>query len=158
MLTEKQKAKRYPEAAVARELSEWYWQPPGGESKATGVRSRNEDILGTLHRESNGEAVLAVTHGGSMRVWQFILERHTPTSWEIMDKDKAFKMENCMILHYSRRNPFNGEIARKLTWLRAICPCDETKSWNNGEWIELSFKKFTDDELLAGAELHTRLF
>jgi len=158
MLTPEQKHDRYPEVAESRELSEWYWHPPGGESLATGVRSRFEDILDTLHREVQGQPVIAVTHGETIRVAQFILERHTPATWEIMDGSENFKVNNCQILHYSRRNPETGEIANRLNWMRSICPWDETKSWANGEWAELQYKTFSDAELLEGVEIYDRLF
>lgn len=158
MLNKAQKAERYPEVQASRELSEWYWHPPGGESLATGVRSRFEDILETLHREANGKSVLAVTHGEMIRVTQFILERHTPATWEIMDASEQFHVSNCHIIQYSRQNPVTGEIAGRLNWMRAVCPWDNSKSWANGEWSELQYKTFTDAELFEGVKLYERLF
>jgi broad specificity phosphatase PhoE len=158
MLNKQQKTERYPEVEEARHLSEWYWHPPGGESLATGVRLRIKDIYDTLHREVNGETFVAVTHGETIRTNQFVIERHTPASWEIMDSSEQFKIMNCQIVHYSRRNPFTGEVGGKLSWMRSICPWDETKSWSNGEWVEFTRQTFSDAELLAGVEIYDRLF
>lgn len=140
-----------------REQSKWYWCPPGGESLATGVRLRFEDILDTLHREHNGDKVIAVTHGETMGVARFVLERLTPEEWMEQEEDSRYDVPNMFMLHYSRRNPNNGELEDKMNWRRGICAWDDDRSWDNGKWIKIEHKKYTDQELLRLADEHANL-
>lgn len=143
-----------------RELSQWYWKPMAGESLATGVRLRVESIMNSLYRKENTVHTIAVTHGEFMRATQFVIERMTPDYWEVMDKDPAYKMQNTMIVQYSRRNPNDStaELATNYRWRRAICPWDENLSWDRGEWVELKHRKYSDDDLLASVEGYEPLF
>lgn len=151
------RARLWPHAMHLKELNEWYWAPPGGEALASGVRLRVSSWIDTLHRKKNVDSVLVVDHGELHRVAQFVFERMTPASWAVMDKDKKFRVRNTMILQYTRRNPFTGEISKKLTHTRAICPWDESLSWNNGEWREIPYNRPTDDELLQVVEKFPRI-
>lgn len=155
--TIKMRETQYASCTASRKLSEWYWCPTGGESLATGVRNRFEDILDSLHRQAPDGRVIAVTHGEMIRTAQFVLERMTPLEWEKMDDDPAYKMNNCQILHYTRKDPVTGEIARRMTWRRGISPWDPSKSWDNGEWVRLEDVVFTDESLLAEAEALKRV-
>lgn len=143
-----------------KKMNEWYWKPQGGESLATGVRSRVGMVIDSLYRLDNNERnVVAVTHGEFIRVAQFVIERMSPDFFNEMDADPAFKVENTMVLQYARQNPNNVEDIRdRFHWRRAICPWDESKSWHNGEWVEFETQKHSDNELLAYAEKHPRFF
>lgn len=157
VLDEGERLKLFPHSANLKHINEWYWCPPGGESLATGVRERVTNIFGTLHREAEEQDVIGVTHGETLRVFQFLLERHTPGEWLEMDENPEYKMQNCQILHYTRINPETGELNRKIKWMRSICPWDESKSWNNGEWVELNRFTYSDAELLEGVNNLPRL-
>lgn len=140
-------------------MNEWYWKPQGGESLATGVRARVEFVMESLHRSGNLNNVVAVTHGEFIMVAQFVIERMTPDQFNERDEDPAFKVENTMVLEYTRQNPKDStDIRNSYTWRRATCPWDETRSWAGGEWVEFHTKKFSDDELLTFAETHPRFF
>lgn len=125
----------------------WYWRPRGGETLAGDVRERFESFLTTLHRKAADEKVIAVSHGGWMQAARFVLERLTPQEWLSQFRTPEYKLWNCQILHYTRINPETGEKAPYLKWRRSICPWDETRSWNNGEWVEINAKKYSDAEL-----------
>jgi broad specificity phosphatase PhoE len=148
----------YKRNLASRALSEWYWCPTGGESLAAGVRLRFEDILDTLHRQSGHGKVIAVVHGEMIRTAQFVIERMTPLQWEEMDDDEAYKMSNCQILHYTRKNPETGELTEKLQWRRSISPWDSALSWNDGQWTKIEPRTYSDEDLITEADSLPRIF
>jgi broad specificity phosphatase PhoE len=142
-------ARLYRISKRLRDQNEWYWCAPGGESLATGVRLRWERLLNTMHREMDGDTFIGVTHGGTIEVGRVILERLLIPEWLAQQQDEQHKVSNTQVLHYTRRDPETGKDAGKLRWLRSICPWDEERSWNGGEWMELNIdRRFSDDELL----------
>lgn len=140
-----------------RQHNHWYWRPLGGETLAGDVRERFESFLTTLHRKAINGKVVAVSHGGWIQTARFVLERLTPDEWLSQVKDPEYKLWNCQTLHYTRINPETGERAPYLKWRRSVCPWDETRSWNNGEWVEINAKQYTDKELLKQVEKHQHL-
>jgi broad specificity phosphatase PhoE len=108
-------------------------RPWGG--LATDVRQRVKSIIDTLHQEASDGRVIATTHGKFMTVVRFVLERMTVEEW--LKKDQQELLENCQILHYSRRNPATGAVVSDMRWMRSICPWDLSRSWDNGQWREL---------------------
>jgi len=143
----------------SKKLSRWYWKPQGGESLATGVRLRVESIMNTFHRREGIRHTIAVTHGEFIDVSQFVLERLTPELWGLKHDDEKYKVQNCMVVQYSRVNPENPEdIRRNFNWKRGICPWDESLSWDGGQWINIGIVKYSDDELTQYVESHERLF
>jgi broad specificity phosphatase PhoE len=161
-LSKKQQKERFPESMLLKEQNEWYWKPAGGESLATGVRARFTAIMDMLYRKNDdgniADNVVAVAHGELIRVAAFVIEQMTPDQWLRMDADPAYKVQNCMVVHYSRTNPHTGEESKNFTWRRAICPWDDTLSWDNGEWTELKHKLYSDEELLNTAREYARFF
>lgn len=152
-----------PISALSRHLkhiNEWYWKPQGGESLATGVRARAELLMESLHRRGDRNSnVLAVSHGEFIRVAQFVIERMSPDYFNTTDTDPNFKVENTMVVEYTRKNPNNPtDIRDQYHWKRGTCPWDESKSWSGGEWVEFSTKKHSDNDLLTFAESHARFF
>lgn len=157
ILSESEQQARYELSCKLKMQSKWYWCPPGGESLATGVRLRFEDILETMHRELAGKKVIAVTHGETMEVARFVLERLLPEEWQQQEHDEAFKLANCQILHYTRTNPGTGELSSRLEWRRSVCAWDENLSWSNGEWVRIDRRRYDDNELLRLVESRPRL-
>lgn len=158
-LNETEQKQKYELSHRLRHQHKWYWCPPGGESLATGVRLRFEDILDTAHRELADKRMLAVTHGETIGVARYVLERMDPDEWLADDKNPRRKIENCHILHYTRISPDTGEIAPQLRWMRSICPWDETKSWEGGEWMAIPPRAtYSDEALLESVNIHANLF
>jgi len=157
MVNEAVREQIYPHSNHLKSINGWYWCPPGGESLATGVRERFSSILGTLHREAAGEDVIAVTHGETIRVAQFVIERQTPSEWLEEDENEEYKVQNTQIIHYTRVNPVTGELDSKIRWRRSICPWDETKSWNNGEWVQFDRFSYSNKDLLESVNKVHRL-
>lgn len=152
-----------PMSDISRKLKEmnaWYWNPLAGESLATSVRTRVEFVMQSLRRRgSKNSNIVAVTHGEFIAVTRFAIERMTPDHFNAQDEDPNYKIENTMVIEYTRRNPHHPtQVEDEYHWRRATCPWDLSKSWAGGEWVEFRTKKHTDAELLTFAESHPRFF
>lgn len=160
-LNQAEQLERYPLSVKLKAQHKWYWCPPGGESLATGVRLRFEDILDTLHREAAGRQVIAVTHGEMIAVARYVLERMDPDQWLANDADPARKISNCQIIEYSRQEPGDesGDLAPQLRWMRSVCPWSQSRSWEGGEWVEIPRRPtYSDHDLLRGVEAYPPIF
>lgn len=147
------------EMKLAKSKSEWYWRPPEGETLASDVRLRMAAVMETLYRKGGrSRNIVAVSHGEFLRVAQFVIEKLTPLAWEEMNADPAYGVKNCMILQYSIKNPHTGEIEDSYKWRRAVCPWDESKSWDGGEWVKFETKKYSDSGLVDLYESHGTIF
>jgi len=150
-LSKEEQRQEYANSINLKKQNEWYWKPLGGESMATGVRARFTAIMDLLYRQTHTDRVIGVTHGELIRVAQFVIEQMDPTQFVNMDADPAYKVQNTMIVHYTRVNPETGEEEDSYHWRRAICPWNESFSWDGGEWTEFRLRYLTDDELLESA-------
>lgn len=117
----------------------WFWtRPPGGEN-IPDVNSRFDSFLDTLKQKHFGQKVLAVTHGGFMRVVRYNLEQMLPGEYETSLVDPNQEIRNCSALCYSRVNPVDSsDIRPSMTWRRLIYLCNESESPDGGNWIEFS--------------------
>jgi broad specificity phosphatase PhoE len=157
-LNHEERRERYPQSTRLKDQHEWYWCPPGGESLATGVRLRFEDILGTLHRQAEDKRVIAVTHGDMIGVARYVLEHMDPDEFVATTSDPSQKINNCQVLHYSRVDPETQELAPQLRWLRSVAPCDSTGDWNSGEWMEIAPRRtWSDRDLLESVEAYPNM-
>lgn len=148
----------FPESFLLKQQHPWYWKPAGGESLATGVRSRVNGVLQRLSLHRTAEWVVAVTHGEFIRTAQFVLERLTPEEWVRVDDDKSLSITNCMIVHYSMTDPVTGENYHRYKWVRQINPMDVEASPYGGKWRELSTTLHSDEDLLASVNGYPRIF
>lgn len=149
--------KNFPFSAAMKKQSSWYWKPVGGESLATGVRFRFDSVINSLGRMVNIESVIGVTHGEFINVARFVLERMTPEQWIEMDNDPKNKIQNAMIVHYSRVNPDTGVVSKHFKFKRMVCPWDTSLSIDNGDWVYIKTRKFSDDDLLKSVEIYPNL-
>lgn len=152
ILNDEERLARFEHSYKLKGQNYWYWCPPGGESLASGVRLRYERIQNTLHRECDGQQVIAVTHGDFINAAKYVIEGLDTFQWLAQEADDAYKLWNCQIIHWSRVNPETGEMGPRIEWRRSISPWDETKSWNNGEWVHIERKRYSDEELIAFAD------
>lgn len=131
-----------------------YWVAPGGESIAQVAEDRVRNVLSTLHRETTGARVLAVTHSETMWAFRLVLERLSDEEFVALDKDKSEKINNCEAFHYSRINPRTGVQSRRLSWLRRSRPIFKDGNWvvEVGEWSEFRSQTFSNQELLDQVE------
>ena len=157
-LTDDEREAHFPLSKQNKDLNPWYWAPPGGESLATGTRLRFERFLNTLHREMPKKDVITVTHGEYMWVARFVLERMDVAEWLASDSDASQRIQNTMVLQYTRKDPENPRLrADKLMWARAICPWDMDKSINGGDWWQIERDTYSNEELLEQIERMPRL-
>jgi broad specificity phosphatase PhoE len=129
-----------------------YWVAPNGESVAQVAEDRVRNLLGTLHRECDGQRVLAVTHGDWMWAARLVLERWSDEEFAARDIDPEQQIANCQVLHYTRTDPVTGEAAEKLSWLRTAAPVRAGGGWTVAvsPWQEIGRPPLTNAELLAG--------
>ncbi len=135
-----------------REIEPLYWTPPNGESLAD-VGLRVDRLFQTLHRECDSKDVVVVCHGEVMRMVQVRLERMTQEKFHEVDSSKDTKdyIHNTQIIWYTRVNPENENDIRPYTsWVKSVCPWDETKSDNT--WKLIPRQRFTNEELLKRVE------
>ncbi len=93
------------EAAAAFPWLQEYWEtsgrffarPPGGESLAD-VAQRVYLFLGMLFRDRAGAKVLVVSHGGTMRMFRYLLERWTYD--DVVDRWSSEPIKNCGVVAY----------------------------------------------------------
>lgn len=141
LLSPQERREVYQHNEKLRQMSYYYWRPPGGESIADVVTNRTKPLLSTLYRENRGNSVIMVTHGEFIWAMRCHLERLHPIEFNIQDKDPAYKLPNCVLIHYSRRHPESGELNDRFMWRRVICPWDDKQSWNDGQWLELPLQR-----------------
>jgi broad specificity phosphatase PhoE len=148
----------FPMTVEEKAQNPWYTRLDGGESMPD-VYSRFRDFQGTLHREQSGKRVCVVSHGDFMNAARYGIERMTPEEWEKIDADRAYALQNCTILHYTRVNPNDpNDVQDKLHWRRYIYPGDIEHSPFGGQWVELSDRRrYTGEELISQATAAERL-
>jgi broad specificity phosphatase PhoE len=138
----------YSQNAKMKKIDSLYWRPPGGESIAD-VRLRIRNIFDTIHRECADRQVLIVTHGETMWATRAQLEYMQDEEWVEADKDPKQKLLNAHVIHYSRKDPSTGVIAKNMNWVRRICPY--ALGTDTG-WLPINRRIFTNNELLEQVE------
>jgi broad specificity phosphatase PhoE len=94
------------EAGAAFPWLQGYWdtfgrffaRPPGGESLAE-VAERVYLFLGMLFRDRARQKVLVVSHGGTLRVFRYLLERWTHD--EFLQRWESEPVQNCAVTSYA---------------------------------------------------------
>jgi broad specificity phosphatase PhoE len=124
----------------------WFWtRPPGGEN-IPDVNNRFDSFLNTLSQKNIGQKVLAVTHGGFMRVVRYNLEQMLPEEYESSMVDSQQDIRNCSVLCYSRVNPVDScDVRSDMTWRRLVYPCNESESPDGGNWVKFN-KTYTNED------------
>jgi broad specificity phosphatase PhoE len=140
-LSPEERREKYEANERLKEMSYYYWRTPGGESIADVVHNRVRLIIDTIYRENAGQKVVMVTHGEFIWAMRTFLERLHPIEFNEQDRNSAYKISNCFVLHYSRKNPDNGELADHFEWRRGICPWDSNRSWSQGEWTSTPIRR-----------------
>lgn len=129
------------------------FRPPQGESIAD-VCIRIKLVLDTLARETDGQNVIIVCHGHTMRAFRIILERMSLEKSNNFLKayDEWAKVPNCSIVHYTREDPFDNKkgLANKFGWVRMIRPSGGGNPEDDFEIIDR--KRYSNEELLREAK------
>jgi broad specificity phosphatase PhoE len=103
------------EAQAAFPWLQGYWEtfgrffarPPGGESLAE-VAERVYLFLSMLFRDRAHKRVLVVSHGGTLRVFRYLLERWTHD--EFLERWESEPVANCAVTSYA----FDAEAGRLM--------------------------------------------
>lgn len=157
-LTREEQVEEYARSLRLKEQNKYYWCPPGGESMGTGVQLRWDRIVNTMHREMDNQRYIGVSHGETISVARINIERLLIPEWLAEKDDPNRKMHNTQILHWTRNDPETGKDSGRLQWRRAVCPWDESKSWDKGEWQWFDIdRRFSDEQLLGMVALHEPL-
>ena len=140
----------YPQNARIRDMDPLYWRPPGGESIAQVAEDRVKNVLATLHREADGQRVIAVNHGEMM--WAFRLQLERWNDEEFLEQDRKTKIHNCHVLHYTRVDPTTRRQSARLSFVREAWPQDRSDGkWvvETTEWRPVSRRTLSNDDLLT---------
>lgn len=122
----------------------FYWQPSGGESIAN-LCLRVERVLSNLADTHPGQRVVIVTHGGVIKAIRALIEQSRGTDFHsLMNQDK---INNCQIIHYTRRDPTTGYISSKYSFVRSVCPWDLHRGDLN--WRSVQRSAYSNNELLT---------
>lgn len=156
-LSYEERMEREKKQLITRNTDPFYWIPPNGESIAQ-MTVRLRKLFDTLHRECYDKRVLVVCHGEVMLGFRQLIERIPLDRWAEFgnSKDPYDRINNCQVLHYTRRNPETGELSGRLDWFRSVCPWDESLSRN--EWESVDRKYYSNEELLEIAKGVPQLF
>lgn len=152
-LPENERWEQFQESMARYALDPFYWRPPNGESLAE-LALRVDRVNDTLHRECTDKRVIIVCHGEVMWAERVRLERISPHDFK--QHKKSCRIENCQILHYTRRSPSTGEISPHLLWMRSICPW--TPDGAKAKWQTIERTRFSNNDLLQVVEKYPRVF
>jgi NAD+ kinase len=150
-----ERTEKYADILRLRQSQIFFWRPPSGESMAD-LSLRLNRLWSTLARECSRDNVLLSNHGEVDWGIRIAFERISLQRYIELDasKDPFDKIHNCQILHYTREDPFTGEITRYYNWMRSICPWDLSLSSN--EWQRIVRPRYTNDDLKRIVESHPR--
>ena len=134
----------------------FFWKAPNGESFAE-LCLRLDRVLLTLHRECSNMRVIIVCHGEVMRAFRVLIERMTQQRFKhtYLSKRQEDRVNNCEIIHYTRRDPDTGEVSDHADWMRRIRPT-ETPVWNSG-WQKILRPRYSNDDLMKIVELSPKV-
>jgi broad specificity phosphatase PhoE len=143
---ESRKKAEYPASYAQYKLDPFRWQPPGGGESVAQMCMRSDRVLDTYHRQCRDQSVIVTCHG--MLMWGFMIriERLTPQEFLRRTQVAAFRIRNCQILHYTRRNPVTGQVSDHADWVRSVCPWDIEGSDLN--WRRIIRPRFSNQDLL----------
>lgn len=155
-LTPKQKAQFFGGNLAKRDLQEFYWRPPNGETRIeAGLRA--DRVVQNLAIKHSDHKVIIVAHETLIeailiRRLHWTVEEFS--HWKAKNKINT-KIHNCQVVHLSRRDPKTGNVGSNIRFFRSVCPWDETLSINN--WQEIKKKMFSNAELLKQADGYKRV-
>ncbi|MBI4118214.1 MAG: histidine phosphatase family protein [Parcubacteria group bacterium] len=153
-LPEDERQAKFGEALRMKEQEPFFWRPPNGQSLAEKCLHVDR-VLDTLDRECRDMSVLMACHGETTWAIRVRIERISQQRFRDLhlSKDPDDRIKNCQVLHYTRRNPFTGELAPRANWLRMVRPA-ENPVWDTG-WQTIERPKYSNDDLLRLVETVT---
>lgn len=156
VISESARRAKFAEQVKRLEMDAFYVRPPNGESYAD-LCLRIDRMLDTFHRECEGKRIVVVCHGEVMWAFRLRIERMSVGRFRELDvsKEPFDRINNCQILHYTRRDPFSGEINPYPNYMRSVCPWDTSRSSNI--WLPIERRGSSNDDLRAELDLYPRV-
>jgi broad specificity phosphatase PhoE len=152
--SKKERKERLSAELDRKALDPFFYAAPGGESVAD-CCIRVEKVLDILRRTCPGLRVAIVCHGNIMKAFRVRMERMSQSEYYKNFIDPAtstnYKIRNCQIIWYSRRNPITNHVSSKYRWVRSVCPWD-AHSVAQADWEEISRVSYTNEELLSAVQ------
>jgi NAD+ kinase len=147
---ENERKEKFGEALHRREVEPFFWKPPNGESFLE-LCLRVDRVLHTLHRECSDKRVIIVCHGEVMRAFQVRLERMSQNRFKTLtfSDEPVNRIYNCQIMHYTRRDPWKGNLAKHANWVRTVRVSDNI--WTTC-WGKILRPTYSNKELLEEIE------
>lgn len=138
-LADRDRIGQYERSLKARETQPFLWTPPGAgaESMDAYFTKTVDPALNMLNRSCGAMTVVLVTHGGWLWGLRHRLERLAQEELiRLRTSDNPHDhIHKCQIFHYTRRNPWSGQEAAQIQWVRSICSWNSSLSSN--EWREI---------------------
>lgn len=147
---ENEREEKFGEALRRRIVQPFFWKPPNGESFLE-LCMRVDRVLHTLHRECSDKKVLVVCHGEVMRAFQVRLERMSQSRFkELTFSTKSEdRIHNCQIMHYTRRDPESGNLAKYANWVRFVRPAETELPSNDWQkWRKIIRCSYSNEDLI----------
>lgn len=156
LMSEQERISTMQHELQRRDLDRFYYAPPGGESLAA-VAQRVDRLFCSLNRECNAKKAIVVCHGEVIWAMRTRLERMSQDTFrELQDSGRMVdQIHNGHILHYTRTDPFTGEVAPSFSYMRSVCPWNEKLSPKG--WIKIERPVYDNEMLLAIAERVPRM-
>lgn len=147
VLPEDERNERFGKALQMRNAEPFFWAPPNGENFAH-LCLRIDRMLATLARECSDKRVVIVCHGEVMWAFRIRLERMSQLLFKELhlSKEQKYKIHNCQVIHYSRRQEGSGKLEQYYNWMRMIRPT-QTPVWQS-DWQRIVRKNYTNEDLL----------
>jgi broad specificity phosphatase PhoE len=160
-LTYEERVARYGETHN-REHHGIFWPAGNGETLQM-LGTRIWQHFDMLNRQHSDVHVVEVSHGETMLVQRFMLERWMPEdvvkmmlatdtklSKEVLGTaapDNQNKIVNCRIVQYTRERE-DGSWDTKYCRVRLVAPSDPTNPGRNLDWYPIVRRQFSSEELL----------
>lgn len=133
--------------AKLKKVDPLYWTAPNGESLADVAQNRALTFVSSLSRSSKASSVLVVTHEEFMQAMRLTVERMSDEGFMALLASSQGRFHNCELLHYSRVDPFSGEVCKDLCWMRRSYPSPDGEVVV-GSWVGFKSSVFDNTELL----------
>ncbi len=148
---------RYGEVLKRREYEPFFWTPPSGENFAQ-LCLRLRNVLETWHRECSDKRIIVVCHGEVMWAFRVLLERMSQEKFRELhlSSNPTDRIHNCQIIHYTRRDPYQGRTNKYVAWMRMIRPATPKEAFDIS-WRAIERKRYSNEDLLAEVERVNRM-
>jgi len=139
-----------------RFIHNFYRRPPNGESRLD-LSLRWDRVMSSLSQRHSEHRVIIVAHqtiieSGLIRRLHWTVEDFH--NWK-KKRDPKTDINNCQVIHFTRRNPDSGQVINSIRWWRTVCPWDKSRS--DEKWRKIIPKKYSSQELLRMVEAYERL-